>query len=244
MSTFEPPYAVPHQMKALRAHTRGGPEQLVYEDAPTPPEPQGDDVLVKVTAAAITFDELTWEETWESGGVDRTPTIPSHEFAGVVVATGPDAHDFAAGDEVFGLVPFDRNGAAAEFVLVPASAIALKPVGVTAVAAAGAVLPALTALEALEEALKLAAGQRLLVRGGTGGVGAFVVQLASRTGIAVTATVRSAESAERARRLGAANVLIGDEADRVEPASFDGAIDAAAPGRRSGCIAPCAREGP
>ncbi|GAA4160966.1 NADP-dependent oxidoreductase [Gryllotalpicola daejeonensis] len=230
MSTFEPTDAVHQQMKALRAHTRGGPEQLVYEDAPTPPAPQGDDALVKVAAAAITFDELTWPETWESGGVDRTPIIPSHEFAGTVVGTGPDAHGVAAGDEVFGLVPFNRNGAAAEYVLVPASSIAHRPSGVTAVTAAAAVLPALTAMEALDEQLQLTAGQRLLVRGGTGGVGAFVVQLAHRLGIEVTATVRSAEAAERARRLGAQTVLVGDEADRVAPASFDGSIDAAGAG--------------
>src|SRR5947209_2079536 len=68
-------------MKALRAHTRGGPEVLVYEDAP-PPTPADGELLVAVHAAAITFDELTWPDTWASEGVDRTPVIPSHEFSG------------------------------------------------------------------------------------------------------------------------------------------------------------------
>jgi NADPH:quinone reductase-like Zn-dependent oxidoreductase len=230
MTTTDSRQSLPLQMKALRAHTRGGPEQLVYEDAPTPAAPQGDDVLVRVAAAAITFDELTWPETWESGGVDRTPTTPSHEFAGTVFATGPDAHGFSVSDEVFGLVPFNRNGAAAEYVLVPASGVASKPAGVTAVTAAAAVLPALTAMEALDEQLRLAAGQRLLVRGGTGGVGAFVVQLAHRLGIEVTAAVRSAASVERAERLGATAVLVGDEAAEVTSAGFDASIDAAGAG--------------
>ena len=230
MSTMESPHELPQQMKALRAHARGGPEQLVYEEGPTPAAPRGTDVLVRVAAAAVTFDELTWPDTWESRGEDRTPIIPSHEFAGTVVAIGPAVEGFSAGDEVFGLVPFDRDGAAAEYVLVPASCIAVRPSSVSAIEAAAAVLPALTAQEALDEQLNVAAGQRLLVRGGTGGVGAFVVQLARRLGIEVTATVRSASSRTRAVQLGAAAVLVGDDAASVPAAGFDAAIDAVGAG--------------
>jgi NADPH:quinone reductase-like Zn-dependent oxidoreductase len=86
-------------MKALRAHQRGGPEQLVYEEAPRP-IPGPDEICVAVRAAAITFAELTWPDTWEVGGVDRTPVIPSHEFAGVVVEVGPNVIDLAVGDSV------------------------------------------------------------------------------------------------------------------------------------------------
>ena len=70
-------------MMALRAHRRGGPEQLVYEQAPQPVPGPGE-IRVAVHAAAITFAELTWDETWQSGSVDRTPTIPAHEVAGTV----------------------------------------------------------------------------------------------------------------------------------------------------------------
>jgi NADPH:quinone reductase-like Zn-dependent oxidoreductase len=222
MKTTEP---LPQQMKALRAHARGGPEQLVYEDAPAPSAPSGDEVVVRVAAAAITFDELTWPETWESDGVDRTPIIPSHEFSGVVAQLGPDASGLAVGDEVFGLVPFNRDGAAAEYVTVPATSVSRKPAGVSHLDAAAAVLPALTAMEALAEHLRVGAGQRLLVRGGTGGVGAFVVQLAHRLGVEVTATARSADSAARARRLGATDVLVGDEPEHAANAAFDASID-------------------
>lgn len=75
-------------MTALRAHRRGGPEQLVVERAPVP-APAAGEVLVAVYAAAITFDELTWEETWSRDGVSRTPVIPSHEVSGVVQETAP-----------------------------------------------------------------------------------------------------------------------------------------------------------
>jgi NADPH:quinone reductase-like Zn-dependent oxidoreductase len=108
------------QMTALRAHRRGGPEVLVVEQAPVPAPTTGE-VLVAVHAAAITFDELTWLETWIRDGVDRTPVIPSHEVSGVVAAMGDGVSEFSPGDEVYGLIPFDRDGAAAEFVAVPAT---------------------------------------------------------------------------------------------------------------------------
>ena len=79
-------------MTALRAHHRGGPEVLVVERAPIP-APGAGEVLIEVHAAAITFDELNWDETWMHDGVDRTPTIPSHEVSGVVAATGQDVTD-------------------------------------------------------------------------------------------------------------------------------------------------------
>lgn len=217
-------------MKALRAHSRGGPEQLTYEDAPMPAAPIGSDVCVQVRAAAITFDELTWPETWEADGIDRAPIIPSHEFSGVVVAIGSDVGGLSIGDEVFGLVPFNRDGAAAEYVLVPATSLAPKPTNVSDVVAAAAVLPALTAMQALDEHLQLAPGQRLLIRGGTGAVGSFLTQFAHSMGIDITVTVRSAAAVERAKRLGADEVLVADEPAEIASASFDAAIDAVGAG--------------
>src|SRR3954469_24400835 len=164
-------------MRALRAHTRGGPEVLVYESAPRPTASDGE-LLVAVHAAAITFDELTWPETWSSDGVDRTPIVPSHEFSGVVAEVGPGVTGVSVGDEVYGLVPFDRDGAAAETVSVPAGFVAGKPRTASHAVAAAAALPGLTAREALVEHTALKAGDRLLVHGSAGGVGAFVTQLA------------------------------------------------------------------
>jgi len=68
---------MPPTMMALRAHARGGPEQLVYERAPTPGPGPGE-ALVEVHAAAITFAELTWDQTWTTpDGQDRTPIAAS-----------------------------------------------------------------------------------------------------------------------------------------------------------------------
>src|SRR3954467_5169157 len=154
-------------MRALRAHTRGGPEVLIYESAPAP-TPSDGELLIAVHAAAITFDELTWPETWTSDGVDRTPIVPSHEFSGVVAEVGEGVTDVSVGDEVYGLVPFDRDGAAAEYVCVPAGFVAAKPRTVSHVVAAAAALPGLTAREALVEHAALQAGDRVLVHGSAG----------------------------------------------------------------------------
>ena len=218
---------IPATMMALRAHSRGGPEVLVYEEAPRP-HPGRDEISVAVRAAAITFAELTWPETWESRGVDRTPIIPSHEFAGVVAEVGSGVTDFARGDSVFGLVPFNRDGAAAEFVVVPSAYAAVKAASVSDADAAAAVLPALTAWEALRDHVDLAAGQRLLIRGATGGVGAFVTQFAHGIGAEVTAIVTSASGEARATQLGADHVLVIARGSQPSDLNgFDAAIDAA-----------------
>ena len=75
-------------MKAVRLHRRGGPEQLIYEDAPKPTPGPGD-ALVRVHACAITPTELSWGTTYTTReGVERLPTIPGHELSGVVEAVG------------------------------------------------------------------------------------------------------------------------------------------------------------
>jgi NADPH:quinone reductase-like Zn-dependent oxidoreductase len=230
-------------MMALRGHARGGPEVLVYESAPRP-TPRNGEVLIAVHAAAITFAELTWPETWASGGVDRTPVIPSHEFSGVVAEVGDGVTGLSAGDEVYGLVPFDRDGAAAEYVSVPATSVGARPRTVSHVVAAAAVLPALTAWQALDHAA-VQPGQRVLVHGGAGGVGSFVTQLATARGASVTGTVH-APDAGYVLALGAERVINTDqESLDAEKGVFDVVIDAVgrdvpeglfAALRRGGCL--------
>jgi NADPH:quinone reductase-like Zn-dependent oxidoreductase len=202
------------EMTALRAHRRGGPEVLVVERAPVPVAAAGE-VLVAVHAAAITFDELTWEETWA-----RTPVTPSHEVSGVIAETALGVTGFKPGDEVYGLIGFDRDGAAAEFVAVPAADLATKPSTVSHARAAALPLAGLTALQALVDHAAVRPGDEVLVQGGAGGVGALTVQLAAILGAHVTATVRS-DAAELVRGFGARRVI------DVRSESFDatGAYD-------------------
>ena len=192
-------------MTALRAHERGGPEVLVVEQAPIP-VPASGEVLIAVHAAAITFDELTWDETWLRDGVDRTPIIPSHEVSGVVAATADDLADFPVGDEVYGLIRFDRDGAAAEYVTAPAADLAARPKTVSHNVSAALPLAGLTAWQALVDQAAVQPGESVLVHGGAGGVGALTVQLAAVLGAEVTTTVRS-EAHDLVTALGARHVI-------------------------------------
>jgi NADPH:quinone reductase-like Zn-dependent oxidoreductase len=212
-------------MSALRAHTQGGPEVLVYESAPRP-TPKDGELLIAVHAAGITFDELSWPETWSSDGMSRTPIVLSHEFSGVVAEVGNGVTDVSVGDEVYGLVPFDQDGAAAEYVRVPSGFVATKPRTIPHVAAAAAALPGLTAWEALVKHADVKAGDRVLVHGSAGGVGAFVTQLASALGARVTGTAHTKDVAY-VRTLGAERVIdVDHEALDAETGVFDIAIDA------------------
>jgi NADPH:quinone reductase-like Zn-dependent oxidoreductase len=208
-------------MMALRAHARGGPEQLVYEQAPAPVPGPGE-ALVAVHAAGITFAELTWDLSWTAkDGRDRTPVIPAHEMSGTVAGLADGVTSVAVGDEVYALIDFDRDGAAAELTTVPAAELAAKPRSASHVEAATLPLAALTAWQALADYAALEPGERVLVHGGAGGVGAFAVQLAAILGGRVTATGRSGDAAF-VRNLGAeAFVSAGDPV----PTGFDVVID-------------------
>ncbi|MFD7443580.1 NADP-dependent oxidoreductase [Streptomyces sp. NPDC059909] len=196
-------------MHAVRAHERGGPERFAYESAPRP-EPAAGEVLVAVCAASITAGELDWDATWtdslDGTGRDRTPTVPSHEVSGVVARLGSGVTDLGTGDQVYGLIPFTRDGAAAEYVTVPADMLAPKPATLDHDRAAAVPLAALTVWQALVGHAALRSGQHVLVHGGAGGVGTFAVQIAAALGARVTATA-SARDKDFVTGLGAQRVI-------------------------------------
>jgi NADPH:quinone reductase-like Zn-dependent oxidoreductase len=153
-------------MRAVRLHDEG----LAVEELDMPRLGAGE-ALVRVSAAALTRDELTWP-------VERLPAIPSYELSGVVAEVPPDVRDVAAGDEVFALTPFDRDGVAAEYAVVPAAVLAPKPRRLTHVESAALTLAGLTAWQGLFEHGGLGEGERVRVLGSSGGVGHLAVQLA------------------------------------------------------------------
>jgi NADPH:quinone reductase-like Zn-dependent oxidoreductase len=206
-------------MRAIRAHARGGADRLVLEQAPVP-VPARDEALVQVHAAGITYDELLWDESWTRDGVDRTPIIPSHEVSGTVAAVGDAVTDLGVGEQVYGLIEFDRDGAAAEWVAIHAADLARKPKTVDHVHAAAVPLAALTAWQALTDHARVQPGEAVLVLGGAGGVGAYVVQLAHHLGARVTATIRADDDAGYVAGLGADSVVVAPATG-----SFDVVID-------------------
>ena len=188
---------IPAVMRAVRLHPPGGLTRLVVEQVATP-RPAAGEVLVGVHAAAITRDELDWP-------TDRLPAIPSYEFSGVVAAVAGDVDEPPVGTAVYALGDFDRDGAAADYTVVPAGLLAPKPATLGHVDSAAVPLAALSAWQALFDHGQLREGQRVLVHG-AGGVGGFVVQLARWCGAHVAATASTGNVAA-ARRLGADQVV-------------------------------------
>ena len=193
-------------MKAIRLHARGGPEQLVYEDAP-PPVLGAGDALVRVYATSITRTELTWDQTYRNAdGSPRIPTIPGHALSGVIESVPLGVRDLGPGDAVYGLTDFPRDGAAAEYVAVRASNLALKPRSIDHIHSAAVTLSGLTAWQALFTHAGLERGQKVLIHGGAGGVGVFAVQLAHWKGAHVI-TTSSGANLDFLRGLGAGETI-------------------------------------
>lgn len=185
-------------MRAVRLRTAEGPDGLALEDIEVPAPDRGG-VLVRVHAAAITRDELTWS-------TDRLPSTPSYEFSGVVAALGEGVSGWSEGDEVYALSGFDRDGAAAEYALVPAAILAPKPRSLGHVDSAALPLAGLSAWQGLFDHGRLQRGGRVLIHGAAGGVGSLAVQLAHWRGAHVVATT-SAVNADFVGGLGADEVV-------------------------------------
>ena len=194
-------------MRAIRLHQVGGPEALRDEDAPKP-SPKDDQVLVQVSAAAITPTEFSWYPTFHTreGGARPFPIILGHEFSGVVAAIGPDSIGVRIGDSVYGLNDWFSDGAQAEYCLTVPGNIAPKPISLVDSLVAAVPISALTAWQALVDRGRLSEGERVLIHGAAGGVGSFAVQLARYKNAHVIATV-SAANANFVTALGADEVV-------------------------------------
>ena len=189
---------IPKTMNAVRLHTANDPAGLVYEQIETP-ELKAGEALVRVHAAAITRDELDWP-------INRLPAIPSYEFSGVVSAIGQGVDGITVGEPVYALSAFNREGAAADYMVISKEFLAPKPKMIDHIQSASIPLSALTAWQGLFEHGQLSKGQRVLIHGATGGVGHFVVQLARLHGAYVIGTV-SIRNVEAARRIGLDEVI-------------------------------------
>jgi NADPH:quinone reductase-like Zn-dependent oxidoreductase len=171
-------------MRVVRLRAPGGLEQLAVEQARRP-RPGPGEALVRVHAAAITRGELEWP-------VDRLPAIPSYELSGVVEEVGSGVAGVAAGDEVFALTPFDRDGVAADYTAVPAELLVARPRALGHAESAAIPLPALSAWQGLFDHGRLGVGERVLIHGAAGNVGGFAVQLARARGAHVIGTASAA----------------------------------------------------
>jgi NADPH:quinone reductase-like Zn-dependent oxidoreductase len=188
-------------MHAIHAHEYGGPEVLEYEETQRP-QPDADQVLIRLKAAGV--NPADWKMRagmYKQFMQLQFPWMPGLEGAGIIEAVGANVTSFKKGEEVYGIV----TGGYAEYALAKANEIQPKPAGLTFEEAAALPVGVLTAWGAIEAA-QVESGQRVLVHGAAGGVGAYVVQLARWKGAHVTGTA-SAANKDFVLSLGAENVI-------------------------------------
>jgi NADPH:quinone reductase-like Zn-dependent oxidoreductase len=214
-------------MRALHVPAAGERPQL--SDLPVPEVTEGT-VLIRVKAAGLNaFDNAVAAGMLKEMVPHEYPLVLGRDAAGVVEAVGAGIDHVAVGDEVIGhvlMAPPMKAGTLAEYALVPAAGVTVKPAGLDFIAAAALPLAGAAAVAAVE-AIDPQPGQVVLVNGASGGVGSFAIQLLTGLGATVVAT-GTAEDAVRLVDLGARVVFdytSGPIAEQVRTAYPDG-VDA------------------
>ena len=190
-------------MKAAYIEKFGGPEVLTYGDLPDPVAGPGQVVVDTVAASVNGADPKVAAGEYKQ---TKFPLVLGRDFSGTVSAVGAGVTDLSVGDDVFGVLETGRDGTYCEKIAVGAAVVAKKPAGLSHVDAAALALTGLTAICAVEETLKLKAGETILIQGGAGGVASFAIQLAKHLGARVISTA-STGNVDYVRGLGADQVI-------------------------------------
>lgn len=176
-------------MRAMRLHRFGGPDVLQLDQL-APPQPKGDELSVRVHATSLNHIDVGMRRgDLRAVTFWRLPLVLGFDLAGEVVACGPKVTAFRPGDRVYGAIGH-QGGANAEYALIKQTRVALVPPALSLTEMATVPVAGLTALQALKTHAKLQPGQRVLINGASGGVGAFGVLLAKLFGAQVTGVCR------------------------------------------------------
>jgi len=188
-------------MRAIRVSRVGGPDVLELADVPAP-EPGPGQLLVAVAAAGVNFMDI-YQREGRPNYAQALPYTPGAEGAGTVLAAGPDAGDFSAGDRVAWTgVP----GSYAELVAVPAGSAVAVPVGMDLATAAAVMLQGMTAHYLSHSTYPVAEGDPAVVHAAAGGVGLLLTQMVAMRGGTVIGTTSTTAKAALAQQAGAAHV--------------------------------------
>jgi NADPH:quinone reductase len=194
--------------------------EIAIEEHPDP-EPGAGEVLVRVKSAGLNGGDMMQLRGLYPAPPGWPPDIPGMELAGEVAALGPASPRFGVGDRVMAIV---GGGGQAELAVVHERCLMPVPPTLDWLAAGGLPEVFTTAHDALFAQAELRPGERLLVHGGAGGVGAAAIQLARATGVRVTATVRDESLRARVAELGAEAIAPDGFADR-DGAAWHGPYD-------------------
>jgi len=191
-------------MKAVQILGDKSAPSVVLTDNLPQPTASGSDLLIRVHAAGVTADEVSWPEVYNTRN-----RIPGHDISGVVSALGPSyAGPLAVGDEVFAMLAADASqGGQAEYAVASQAEVARKPTAISHAEAAALPIPVLTAWEAIVEHAKLEKGARVLVTGASGAVGVQMVQLAKQLLGAEVIGLASSRNHSYIKELGASTAI-------------------------------------
>lgn len=195
-------------MKAVQYKTYGEPEVLEMVEVEKP-GPQEGQILVEVHAASLNpFDYKVRRGYMKDMMPLNLPITIGGDFAGIVSAVGDSVSGLSVGDEVFGQANAvgGGSGTLAEYAVAKNGSVAKKPQSVDFTQAAALPLVGVSAIQALEDHMKLTKGQKVLIHGGAGGIGSVAIQLAKHIG-AYVATTASHEHADFVKNLGADEVI-------------------------------------
>lgn len=209
-------------MRAYVIDKHGGPEEFHEADLPRPEAGPGQ-VLLAVRATSYNPIEAKIRQGLAPIGPDF-PAVLNSDVAGVVQAVGEGVSGWSAGDEVFacGGGIKGAQGALAEYTALDARLLAKKPASLDFAQTASLPIAAITSWQALVDKTNVREGQRVLVQGGTGGVGHLGVQLAKILGAEVHATCGTDDKCKLARELGASEAF---NYRNVDPESYAGNYD-------------------
>jgi len=211
----------PPTMRAVQFDRYGASDVMDVRTIPVP-TPGRDQVLIRVHASGLNpKDPLVRSGAFRVLTGRTFPRGTGYDFAGEVVALGVRASDLAVGDRVWGFLDGFRGGAAAEYVAARRDWVARMPQGLGWVEAAAIPLVATTALQALRDVARLEAGEKLLIKGASGGVGSAAIQIAKVLGTYVTA-IASGEGIDHCQRLGADTVV---DYTRTDPTTLGQRFD-------------------
>lgn len=196
-------------MKAVQINTYGDTRVIeINENAPKPQPAQGQ-ILVEVHAASLNRIDSAIRSGYLQQMLPITfPATLGGDFAGVVTEVKEGETDLKVGDEVYGQASAltGGSGSLAEYVAALNSKVAKNPSSIAMTLTASLPLVGASAIQAIEEHIKIQNGQKILIHGGAGGIGSLAIQLAKLHGAYVTTTVAT-DDIEFAKSLGADEVI-------------------------------------
>ncbi len=216
-------------MKKIVVHSPGGYEKLKIEEHPDP-SPSGDLVVVKTEAMGVNYADcaVRWGVYESAKKYVGWPITPGFEFAGTVVAAGPEAKH-RVGAKVFGI---SRFGAYATHVMVPSHQLFALPAQMTPQQAAGFPAVYMTAYHAALQLVRIKPGGTVLVHSAAGGVGSALLQICKISGFRTVGVVGASHKVEFAKRFGADVVIdkskedLWRRAEEASPEGYDAIFDA------------------